>query len=234
MRKAVIPLLLALLLSAGVLAGVERGNRLFRSGKYVEAVEAYRAALADGEDGPVIRYNLGTALLRLGRYAEAGEQFQAALDVVDPELREWVYYNLGQRYLEDARATPDSSAAGALYEASVDAYRQALRLRPEDTDAKWNYELALREGDEQRQQAGGGGGGERPPDRDEPSEDPGEGSGSGSRDPSEDQPRPAGSDTPMTQEQAERILSAVEQNERELFQDKLRKGQAASRAVRDW
>ena len=38
----------------------------------------------------------------------------------------------------------------------------------------------------------------------------------------------------MTQEQAERILSAVEQDERELFQDKLRKGAQQARPARDW
>jgi tetratricopeptide (TPR) repeat protein len=229
-------LALVLLTSAGVLAGVERGNRLFRSGKYAEAVAVYRAALADGEDGPVVRYNLGTALLRLGRYAEAEEQFRAALDVVDPELREWVFYNLGQRYLEDARESQDPASSGALYDAAVEAYRQALRLRPQDLDAKWNYELALQEREDQQQQGGGGGAGEPPPqDPDRPPNDDGSGGGSGSTDPNPQDPdREVGANEPMTQEQAERILSAVEQNERELFQDKLRKGQEAARAVRDW
>jgi tetratricopeptide (TPR) repeat protein len=232
MRRILLPILLALVTSAGVLAGVERANRLFRAGKYAEAVAAYRAALNDGQEGPVVRYNLGTALLRLGRYAEAEEHFRAALDVVDPELREWVFYNLGQRYLEDARRSADAAAAGTLYDAAVEAYRQALRLRPQDLDAKWNYELALEERDRQQQEAGDGGR-SQPPPPDAPSEDEG-GSGDPGPDPSDrDSPRAAGADEPMTREQAERILSAVEQNERELFRDKLRKGQQA-RAVRDW
>ena len=212
---------------------LERGNRHFREGRYREAVEAYQAALADGEDGPVLRYNLGTALLRLGRYAEAEEHLQAATDVVDPQTREWVYYNLGQRYLEDARAQGDPQATSTLYDAAVEAYRQALRLQPRDADAKWNYELALRERDQQ--QSGGGGDGEEG-EQDEEEQEGDQGGGGQSRgSPSES---PSGSQaqgqSPMSQEQAERILSAVEQDERELFQDKLRKGPAEARPTRDW
>ncbi len=235
MRSLLLPLILVLTTTAGVLVSVERGNRLFRAGQYAEAVEAYRAALEDGEDGAVLRYNLGTALLKLGRYAEAEEQLRAALAEVDPETREWVYYNLGQRFLEDARASADPQAKGALYDAAVESYRQALRLRPEDGDAKWNYELSMRERDEQQQS--GGGGDDDPQDQDEQQGDDGQGGSSqGQNQPSEGPAPegPQGDQAPMSQEQAERILSAVEQDERELFRDKLRKGRQQTRTDRDW
>lgn len=237
MRNVLLPLILVLSTTAGIIAGVERGNRLFRAGKYAEAVEVYRAALQDGEEGPVLRYNLGTALLELGRYEEAEEHLRAALDVVDPETREWVYYNLGQRYLQDARQNQDPRAKSALYDAAVESHRQALRLRPDDQDAKWNYELSLRERDEQQS---GGGGGEQDPqdqDQDEQSGDQGQGgSAPGQGQPSDDTPSPGqqGGQEPMSQEQAERILSAIEQDERELFRDKLRQGQRQTRTARDW
>ncbi|HUG42205.1 MAG TPA: tetratricopeptide repeat protein [Longimicrobiales bacterium] len=212
---------------------VERGNRHFREGRFGEAVEAYQAALADGRDGPVLRYNLGTALLKLGRYAEAEEHLRGALDVVEPETREWVYYNLGQRFLEDARGQGDPRATAGLYDAAVEAYRQALRLQPGDVDAKWNYELALRE--REQQQSGGGGAGDKG-DQDE-EEQPGD-QGSGGEAQGSPSESPAGGQaegqSPMSREQAERILSAVEQDERELFQDKLKKGPQTARPTRDW
>lgn len=236
MRRILLPLLVFLLGTGVVIAGVERGNRLFRAGEYEQAVQVYSAVLEDGDDSPVLRYNLGTALLRLGRYSEAEEHLRAALDVVDTDTREWVYYNLGQRYLEDARQSGDPQAAGALYEAAVEAYRQALRLEPSDADAKWNYELALREQEEQQQSGGGGG------DRDQRDQEEQQGGqGQGSTAPGQNQPSPqadspgdGAGQTPLTQEQAERILSAVEQDERELFRDKLRKGQQPTRTARDW
>jgi Ca-activated chloride channel family protein len=236
-RRVLAPLVLALVVTGGVFTGIERGNRLYRAGEYAEAVEAYRAALADGEDTPVLRYNLGTALLRLGRYEEAEEHLRSALDVVDPSTREWVYYNLGQRFLEDARQAADPEATGALYDAAVEAYRQALRLRPADVDAKWNYELALQERDQQ-QPSGGGGQGDPEEEQDEEEGGDGQGSTGQGRDPPSQQGQEptqgAPGQAPLTQEQAERILSAVEQDERELFRDKLRRGQQQTRTARDW
>lgn len=239
MRKLLIPLLIVLVTTGGVLVGIERGNRLFRAGDYAGAVEAYRAALADGEESAALRYNLGTALLKLGRYAEAEEQLRAALEEVDPDTREAAYYNLGQRYLEDARQNSDPEAKRALYDAAVESYREALRLTPQDRDAKWNYELSLQERDEQQQ---GGGGDEDEQNQDQQGEDEQEGdqgqggSGPGENEPSDGAPSEPGdgAEAPLTEEEAERILSAVEQDERELFRDKLRQGQQQTRAERDW
>lgn len=235
MRRLTLPMLLVLTLTAGVLVSVERGNRLYRAGEYAEAVEVYQSVLEAGEDSPVLRYNLGTALLQLGRYEEAEEHLRAALEVVEPETREWVYYNLGQRFLEDARGSGDPQAATTLYDAAVESYRQALRLQPGDEDAKWNYELALQERDEQ-QQAGGGGEQDPEDQSQEPQPgDQGQGGSTGGQSPSD--PSSAadqGAQAPMSQDQAERILSAVEQDERELFRDKLRRGQQQTRTSRDW
>ena len=236
MRRIRLGLMLVLVTVAAGFGGLERGNRLFRNGKYAEAVEAYRSALEDGDDSPVLRYNLGTALLRLGRYQEAEEHLRAALDVVDPETREYVYYNLGNRYLEDARQQAEPEATRALYDAAVEAYRQALRLRSGDADAKWNYELALREREQQpQQQAGGGGGEEEQRDQEpQPSDQGGGGQATGQQN---EAPRGGTGEqpAPMTREQAERVLSAVEQDERQLFREKLKKGPQQTRTnTRDW
>ena len=235
MRRTWLVIAITLATTAAAFGGLERGNRLFRDGRYAEAVEAYRAALEDGDDSPVLRYNLGTALLQLGRYAEAEEQLRAALAVVEPDTRQFVYYNLGQRFLEDARQSADPGATATLYDAAIEAYRQALRLRPADRDAKWNYELALQEREEQPPQQGGGGGDEDQQDQDPQPGDQGTGGQTSGRE--DESPRGGSGEqtAPMTQEQAERILSAVEQDERELFRERLRKGpQQTQTTTRDW
>jgi Ca-activated chloride channel homolog len=233
MRRQVMLLALVLISTASVFGGIERGNRLYRAGDYAEAAEAYRAALGTRADGAELRYNLGTTLLRLGRYQEAEEYLRSALDTMEPDTRGRVQYNLGQRFLEDARAQDDPEAAAALYDAAVEAYRQALRLNPEDGHAKWNYELALRERDDQP--PAGSGDDEDDEDRDDDPAEGGEGSGSGA--PGRTQPRPgadSGGHDPMSREQAERILSAMEEDERQLFQDRLRQGGQERRPERDW
>lgn len=231
-RRLVALVAAVLVTSAAVFGGIERGNRLYRGGQYEEAVEAYRAALGTRSDGPVLRYNLGTALLRLGRYAEAEEYLRGALADVDADTRGVVQYNLGQRFLEDARATADPAAAAELYDAAVEAYRHALRQHPGDVDAKWNYELALQERDDQ---AMGGDAGDDQDQEQDPQEG-GEGEGLGS--PGRSDPTPTageGADhTPMSVEEAERILAAIEQDERELLQDRLRQGRRDTPTERDW
>lgn len=208
---------------------VEKGNRLYREGRYAEAVEAYQEALQDGDDSPVLRFNLGTALLRLGRYTEAEPHLRAALDAVDTEVREPALFNLGSRFLEEGRAADDAEARQQLLDAAVEAYRRALRLDPSSGDAKWNYELALQER-QQSQQQGDGSQQPRPqPDRQD-QEDRGSGGQQSQERPSAQQPQTGA----MTREQAERLLAAVEQNERDLVRDQLRKGRRETRVARDW
>ncbi len=233
-RDLAVMLTLFALLGFGI-GDVERGNRLYREGRFAEAVEAYREALADGKDSPVLRYNLGTALLRLGRYEEAERHLRAALESIDPDTRERTHYNLGNRFLEAGRSAADPEERGRLLDAAGEAYKRALRINPGDVDAKWNLELALRE--RERDPPAAQGGGESRNRRSRP-QDQGGGPGPQS---SPSQPSPsrggsrAGTDPgAMTREQAERILSAVEQDERELFRQKLRQGRRDAPVARDW
>lgn len=230
-------LLLSVAVSGFGVGDVERGNRLYREGRFEEAVAAYNAALEDGASEPVLHYNLGTALLALRRYAEAERHLEIALRDVDPELRQHAYYNLGNRFLEAARAGGDPNAREQQYTAAVEAYKHALRLAPADPQAKWNLEMAQRERDEQQQQ-------QSPQQQEEQEEqdqqDEEQARQSSGQQPSQGQSgqeRESGSQfeqQPMSREQAEQLLAAIEQDERELTRDKLRKGQRRTPVARDW
>ncbi len=228
---------LALLFLGFAISSLEEGNRLYREGRYAEAAEAYQRALAAGESTPELHYNLGTALLQLGQYDAAESAFRAALEAVDPALREWTYYNLGNRFLQDARASADANAKGRLLDAAAQSYKDALRLAPADVDAKWNYELTLREQEEQQreqQESGGGGGGD---DRDQPQSG---GGGTGGDSPAPSDPGGGGgagageSDPGMSREEAERLLNAIEQDERDLYRESLRRARRDQRVLRNW
>ena len=218
---------------------VERGNRLYREGRFAEAVEAYQRALADGESSPTLHYNLGTALLRLQQYAEAERHLQVALRDVDPDLRQRAYYNLGNRFLESAREGGDPRAQVQQLEAAVAAYRESLRLAPGDAEAKWNLEMALRARDEQQSNMSQPNQPQDPQDNEGEQEDESESQSSGgssSQQPSSNDGE-TGSGTeqqPMSQQQAEQILAAIEQDERELTREKLKKGQRRTPVARDW
>lgn len=233
--RGTIALTAALILAGFGWGDEERGNRLFREGRFAEAVEAYREALADGET-PALHYNLGTALLRLGRYEEAERHLLASLGTVEPDLRQRAYFNLGSRYLEAARAETETEARRTLLGGAVEAYKQALRLEPEDDDAKWNLELALEEQDELPPAPAAGGGEDEQEQQSQDSESEPDGppqpGSSGAAGEERRQAIPAPGE--LTREQAERILSAVEQDERDLYREKLRSGRRERPVLRNW
>jgi Ca-activated chloride channel homolog len=240
-RTAVL-LLVVLAVTGFGIGDLERGNRLYREGRYDEAAAVYERIVADGTAAPQVHYNLGTALLALGRFDDAQRHFESALQGVEPELRQRTFYNLGNRFLEEGRAEGDVQREGALLDAAIEAYRSALRMAPHDVEAKWNLELALREREEneQRQQSMP----QQPDpqsgqDDDEEQQQQAEGAG-GAAGPSQ-APAGEGGDAgttmdqqPMSQEQADRILNAIEQDERDLTREKLRRGQRETPVLRDW
>ena len=235
-------LALALVVVAWSIGDKERGNRLYRAGDYAGAAAAYEKAVKGGEDSPELHYNYATTLLRLGRYADAEQHFKAALKNVEPDLRERTLYNLGNRFLYQARSQPASGGAApgpatasgnaatgaavapdqrALLDAAIKAYQEALRIDPKDGFAKWNLELALKD----RQQKGGGGAQQKKG---------GGGGGSQQKNPNpqsnqNNSPRPQ-----MSEAQADRILSAAENDERQLYKDKVRQGNREVPVTRDW
>lgn len=223
--------LLVLALSAVFALSLRPGNRAFEQGRYQEAVAEYSRALERGGDSPLLRYNLGTALLRLGRYDEARAHLeQAGTGGVEVRVRQPARYNAGNTELEPAfRARPSAERTDALRRAILH-YRQALILDPTDADAKWNLELAQRL---LAQQVGGGGGGADDPQQ-------GGGGGGGDRnDPARPDPAPTpggggGAQPEMSRAEAEQVLRSAAEQEQELQQQKLRRGESPPPTVRDW
>jgi Ca-activated chloride channel family protein len=145
---------------------VERSLEAQKQGKPRQAVEPANTALRLAPDDPLVQYDAGTARLGAGRGRQAVRPLEKAAKAADRELAPAAHYNLGGARL----AAGD--AAGA-----AEAFKQALRLQPDNQDAKYNLELALRE--EQKQKMGGQGSpkgsrGNRSPNQD-PSDQQGKG-----------------------------------------------------------
>jgi tetratricopeptide (TPR) repeat protein len=222
MRRGLAVLAVAAMLIA---AGVHEGNRAFREGRFADAEAAYRAAIERGDDGALVRYNLGTALLRQGRYEEAREHFEIAAMTDGPEaVRQAARYNSGNTGLEPAFVLPLSAARVEMLRHAVVEYRAALLLDPSDEDAKWNLELAQRL--LEAAGGGGGGGGGGGADGDE-----------GRADATPDaapEPGGDGGEAGMSETPAERVLRQAAARDRELQQERLRRTTAPPPGVRDW
>ena len=122
---------------------VERANRVQRNGDSETAAILYAERTRTSATDPALRYNLGTALVSTGSVA-AEDELARALPSRDREIRGRAQYNTGLLRLDRAleASAPDSVRIHAA--ASVGANRAALRLRPEDQNAKWNLAMALR------------------------------------------------------------------------------------------
>jgi Ca-activated chloride channel family protein len=124
---------------------METGNKQFADAAYEDAAAEYRRAQVLEPDRAEPYYNAANAHNRLGQVDAAKLQTEQALKAADPELAEHAWYNLGNVFFDAEK-----------WAQAIEAYKEALRLRSTDLDAKHNLELAMRrleERDQERQQA---------------------------------------------------------------------------------
>lgn len=144
--------LLVLGASTAQAASPREAEQYYAAGEYEKALAAYREAAKDGD--PKLTFNLGAAAYKAGAYGDAAAAFADALRSEDPALQERSFYNLGnaqfrigQKVLEQ-----DPQATMQAWQQAIDAYDQALRLDPNDEDARFNREFVQRELEKLQQQ----------------------------------------------------------------------------------
>jgi tetratricopeptide (TPR) repeat protein len=109
---------------------VLEGNRHYAEGKYDEANNSYRDAQIDNPESPIIHFNIGDVQYQKRNYEEALKVYHEAIQKSnDKNLQAQAYYNIGNA-LYRLNKWPES----------VMAYQQALKLNPNDEDAKFNLE----------------------------------------------------------------------------------------------
>ena len=189
----------ALTSCAGILpeTATRRAERAYGARQFDQAAALYRQMIDAGDKRPEIAYDYGTALLAGDSLAQAAEVLDKLAELPDPELRHRALFNLGLAHLERGLAAPPGAADEDL-DAALAAYKKVLLMQPGDSDAKWNYELALRK----KKSGGGGGGG-------------GGGSSSNANTPSPQSqaPQPSGG---IGQRQAEQLLGSAAREERDV------------------
>ncbi len=183
----------------------------FAEGDIAGAIAAYRNLVSRGDTSAATRYNLGSALLGGDTLPESRELLEAVRRSADGDVRMRARFNAGLGALRVGR-TPDSPDSEQALAAARAAYRTYLGERPDDPDAKWNYELALR-----RSPPSGGGGG-------------GGGGGNDAPQPQEQRPQPQGG---IDQRQAEALLNSAAREERDVQGRKQTQGRVPTRG-KDW
>jgi Ca-activated chloride channel family protein len=186
---------------------MRRGNGQYAREKYDEALESYQQAEVLEPDATAIHFNLGNTLHRLGRYQEAMAEYELVMTDEEPSRRADAMYNMGNTVFKAGQLDP-----------AIRAYISALVINPEDRQAKENLEYVLKKKDEMEQQPDSSQQDQQQqqqPQQQEQQQQP--------------QPRP----DEMGQDQAERVLQAIEGKEKE-EQKKARQQSRKRNVEQDW
>lgn len=124
-------MLYLLLVALNISPIVNKANKLYKKENYEEAYELYKKASILYPDKEEIKFNLSDCAYKLKRYREAADGFARLSSQKDKGLREKSLYNLGNTFMEVGQ-----------FEDAINAYKQALLLKPNDTRAKRNLEIA--------------------------------------------------------------------------------------------
>jgi tetratricopeptide (TPR) repeat protein len=203
-----------------------RGDRAFRDGRYADAESLY--ALRLGKSGPAeVAVNRATAQALGGKRDRAIEDLTRHAG--DPgEVGRTARYNLGTVQGE----------MGQLDEA-LRTLREALERNPSDEDARWNYEILLRRKQHPNERPNPSSPKPQPPQPQPPQPQPSQQSrgnpppppqGSGSP----QQPQSGGSPQNMSRQQAEQLLSALQEMSRAERQRQQKVRVLRERRGKDW
>lgn len=134
---AILPVLLVLTPSCSnaqsVRSHVKEGNKVYEKGKYNDAEVSYKKALQKDPASHAAQFDLGDALYKQQRYDEAMRQYNAsAAASKSANGKAASFYNLGNSLFQSNK-----------FPESVEAYKRALALNPDDEDTRYNLQLAL-------------------------------------------------------------------------------------------
>ena len=118
------------------------GNELYTDSSYNDAEMQYRKSLEKDQDYFNASFNLADAVYKQERYEESSLLFDALIDNAPTEndLAK-VFHNLGNSLVKEQKL-----------DEAIDAYKNALRINPNDAETRHNLVLCKQKKQEQEQQ----------------------------------------------------------------------------------
>ena len=228
---------------------VREGNSLYKQEKYKEAAAHYQNAVQKQPNYIPGLFNLGNAQYKQQQFEASRKVYEGTAKTASEKKEQaGAYYNIGNTYLEEKK-----------YKEAVEAYKNALRKNPQDEQAKYNLSYALEM--LKNQQGNGGDNKNKNEDKDkqqdqdkqdkqdenkdnknednkEDKQDQQDKQQQNHQDQQKEQEekdkRPQPQPSKLSEQQAEQLLNALQQEEKKL-QDKLKQGKAVPVKVeKDW
>jgi tetratricopeptide (TPR) repeat protein len=136
-----------IILTAGATAQTVRshiseGNQAYKKSKYTDAEVEYKKALEKNPKSNEAQFNLGNSYYKQQRFDEAMREYaNSGTSMKAPDDRAATYYNAGNSLYQSNK-----------YQEAINAYKQSLRLNPNDEDARYNLQMARAKLVQQQQQ----------------------------------------------------------------------------------
>ena len=118
--------------------------REYNNGNYKDAFRDYNKLL-DGKDDPRLHFNAGAAAYQSRDLENAKKEFTASLASPDLPLQQRSYYNLGNTLYRIGQQMPESDKKQEAWENAVKQYESAMKLNPQDGDAKFNQDYVKKQ-----------------------------------------------------------------------------------------
>lgn len=225
---------------------IREGMKAYKDGEYSEAEVQFRRAEDINQESYEAEFNTGAALYNQEKYDETVKQYESLLNRTDDgQKTAQIWHNIGNSLLEAGQYAP-----------SVEAYKNSLRKNPGDDETRYNLAYAQKMlKDQQKQQQNTG---NDPPQADKQDKKEGENKDqSGQQDPPkadqqqnadrQDQQQDAKQDDPsqadqqpvpreISKEDAERLLQAIQQQEKDVKEkvDEKKAAVAKVKTEKDW
>lgn len=141
MRHFLITVLAFLLLGASI-EDARKANEAYNNGNYEKAISLYKKAIDANPENAKLYFNLASAQAKAGNSEEAIRTFERYKSMTDdPKEKAQANYNIGKIFSDIQQ-----------WDKAVDYYKQSLRYMADDPDAKHNFELAKKKEKEQQKQ----------------------------------------------------------------------------------
>ncbi len=200
----------------------------YSKGDYESALKEYDKLLSKHPDWEEIHFGKGTALYKSNKIDDAIREFEQAISLKDDKQKSAVFYNIANSLFQKQRV-----------QESLQFYKRALQLNPDDFDAKHNFELAkmmMQQQEKQQKQ-------DQKPDQQQGEEKEQEQQKSQQEQKEQEeqesqqqqmQQNQTKKEDNQEQEDAAQILNALKENEKNLLQERMKTKYSGIKKEKDW
>ncbi len=240
MKYTIILLLIALPLIASYYGDNAKGIKTYEEGDYQKALDNFRSAQLSKPDSPAIRHNAALSIYRMGDYEKTIEELEKAYELATDDIEKAdIQYDMGNAYfMQDS------------LQRSVMHYQKALEFNPKDEDAKYNLELAralikeFSEKEQQEQQQQNQQQQDQQQQQEQEQQDQQDQQEQQDQEQQQDQQeqeqqqeqqqQQRENPEDMTEEEAQRLLDALQQNEDDLQKEKMQRQGGGGQHAKPW